>query len=87
MLNSIRPKIARTTTFVKEHKTIVSCAATAVVTAYVVRDRDVTKLKAITAHMLLKENEKFAYLLDATSFIDNQGLTEEFYAFAPRLRD
>lgn len=85
---NLRTQIENTKRFVKEHKTLTACAATAVVTARIVRDKDAAALKAISAHVLLLESERFAMLLDATAFIDRKGLTEEFYETASRrIRD
>lgn len=85
MLNSIRPVIDKTKVFVKKHRTAVACTATAVVTAYVVHDREVGALKAIAARQMLAQDDQLAMLLDTTSFIDAKGLSEEFFDFAPRM--
>lgn len=87
MYNSLKAQLEKTKAFVKEHPTLVACAATAVVTHRLTRDSDVTKMKAIAAQLMLNEMERAALLTDTTSFIDAKGLTEEFFAFAPRMRD
>ena len=87
MTDAVKTRIDKTKQFVKSHQTIITCAATAVVTAYVVHDKDIVRLKAIAARQMLKEDERLAMLLDAASFIDSKGLTEEFFDFAPRKQD
>lgn len=86
MIKTIRTRVHQTKEFVQKHKTLAVCAATAAVTAYVVHDRDVTTLKEISAHLLLDEDERFAMLLDTTSFLDEKGLWKEFIEYAPRLK-
>jgi hypothetical protein len=88
MNTEIKTRVEKIKLFVKKHQTLVACSTAAAVTAYIVRDKDITRLKAIVAQQALKEDQKFALLLDVTSFIDHKGLTEEFYDFAPRfIRD
>jgi hypothetical protein len=87
MYDSLKIRFEQTKQFVKKHPTVVACAVTAVVTAKVTRDKDVEALKAIAAEMMLNEADRSALLLDTTSFIDAKGLTKEFIAFAPRMRN
>lgn len=82
----IKIRIRQTVRFVQQHPTLCACAATMVVTAKMTRDNDIATMKDITCQLMLKETERAALLTDTTSFIDARGLTEEFFAWAPRLR-
>lgn len=84
--NPVKTRIRQTVRFVQQHPTLCACAATAVITAKLTRDDDIATLKDMMGQLMLAEAERAALLTDTTSFIDARGLTEEFFAWAPRLR-
>jgi hypothetical protein len=83
----IRRKVEQTRQFVREHPTVSSCVATAVVTAYVVHDREITALKRIAVELLQDQHERNNLLMDITSFVDHKGLRTEFLNFAPHTQE
>jgi ribonuclease HII len=84
--NPFMTRIRRTILFVQRHPTLCACAATAVITAKLTRDDDIDTLKEMTSFFLANENAKLALSQDMASFIDARGLTDEFFQWAPRLR-
>lgn len=86
----IKVRIRQTVQFVQRHQTLCACAATALLTARMTRDSEIAALKETTIYLLNADNERArqaaAMLQDCISFIDARGLTQEFFDWAPRLR-
>lgn len=86
----IKTRIRSTIRFVQRHQTLCACAATALITARLTRDSEIAALKETTIYLLNADTEQArqaaAMLQDCVSFIDARGLTDEFFRWAPRLR-
>jgi len=86
MLESLKPKLRKSKEFANQHKTIIACTATAVVTLTLTRDYYFTLFGRIILDMgneLEVVNLREAVLRD---FVAQKGLKDEFlYEFIPQL--
>jgi hypothetical protein len=76
-------EIRKTKEFVKKHKTLTACAATAVVTQAVTRKRMMGQVTTFIYEKGYENGTLRAVASEAFDFIDKKGLMEEFAKNAP----
>ncbi len=77
-MTPIKTHIAKTKQFVKDHRTVLACSATAVVTCAITQDIKIKGMKELVHNIGVDVGTTERQICDAYSFITDKGLWNEF---------